>query len=288
MGLAKLMKATIVLPRMETQEAVSRLAELEWFHPIQSASEHLNPYYDDLLLKAQRLYQEIDEVVKALGIPPETGVMATMFKGAPKGKTDYQVEDIQSFIADLEDKSKVVLAEPRKVLEEQSKITRQLEEYTNLLALVETAGTLSLDMGVFGRLRNFYSGLFIVDSKDEPEIRKSLEDLGVFSTKLNENKTSLTIVGSAEDSERILKVLRSFGVNPLQIPASMPQNPSAAYALAKGKVKELEAASEKIDKEVVKTKQAIITKLLSLQEAARMAKTSLKSQESRAGRATLL
>ena len=105
MGLARLMKATIVLPRMETQEAVSRLAELEWFHPIQSASEHLNPFYDDLLLKAQKLYQDIDEVVKALGIPPETGVMATMFKGAPKGKTEYAVDDIRGFIADLEDRA---------------------------------------------------------------------------------------------------------------------------------------------------------------------------------------
>src|ERR687887_1879358 len=115
MVLAKLKKAALILPRIETQEAVSRLAELEWFHPIQTASEHLNPFYDDLLLKAQRLYQEIDEVVKALGIPPETGVMATMFKGAPKGKTDYAVDDIQGFIAELEERAAKLLEGPRKI-----------------------------------------------------------------------------------------------------------------------------------------------------------------------------
>src|SRR5919108_3653449 len=208
MGLAKLMKATIVLPRLETQEAVSRLAELEWFHPIQTASEHLNPFYDDLLLKAQRLYQEIDEVVKSLGIPPETGVMATMFKGAPKGKTDYAVEDIQGFIADLEDKSRQLLEGPRKILEERSKIERQLEEYRNLEALVSMASTLSLNLTKFGKLKYIYSSLFVIDSKDEAEIRKSLEDLAIYSTKLNENKTALTIIGAAEDSERLLKVLR--------------------------------------------------------------------------------
>ena len=82
MGLAKLKKATLILPRMETQAAVSKLAELEWFHPIPgpSTSEHINPYYDDLLLKAQKLYQDVDETVKALGIPAETGVLVTMFK----------------------------------------------------------------------------------------------------------------------------------------------------------------------------------------------------------------
>ena len=276
MGLAKLIKATVILPRVETQEAVSRLAELEWFHPIQNASEHLNPIYDDLLTKAQRLYQDIDEVVKALGIPPETGVMATMFKGAPKGKTDYAVEDIQGFIADLEDKSKQQLEEPRKILDERAKIERQLEEYHNLQSLVSMASTLSLDLTVFSKLHLFYSSLFVIDSKDEPEIRKALEDLAIYSTKLNENKTAITIVGAVEDSERILKVLRSFGVNPLQIPPNMPQNPGQAYAISKEKVKELEAKSAQIDKEVEKTKQSIISKLLSLQEAARVAKDVLE------------
>jgi V/A-type H+/Na+-transporting ATPase subunit I len=276
MGLAKLMKATIILPRIETQDAISRLAALEWFHPIQNASEHINPYYDDLLTKAQRLYQDIDEVVKMLGIPPETGVMATMFKGAPKGKHDYAAEDIQGFIADLEDKSKQLLEGPKKLLEERNKIERQLEEYRNLEVVVGMASTLNLSLDAFGKLHNFFAGLFVVDSKDEPEIRKSLEDLAIYSTKLNENKTSLTIIGSSEDSERVLKVLRSFGVNPLQIPSNMPQNPSEAYSLAKAKVKELESRSEQMDKEIDKVKKSLLTNLLSLQEAARVAKDVLE------------
>jgi V/A-type H+-transporting ATPase subunit I len=276
MGLAKLMKATIILPRIETQEAISRLAALEWFHPLHNTSEYINPYYDDLLTKAQRLYQDIDEVVKVLGIPQETGVIATMFKGAPKGKHDYAAEDIQGFIADLEDQSKQLLEGPKKVIEERNKIERQLEEYRNVEAVVGMASTLNLNLDAFGKLRNFFAGLFVVDSKDESEIRKSLEDLAIYSTKLNENKTSLTIIGSSEDSERVLKVLRSFGVNPLQIPATMPQNPSEAYSLAKSKVKELETRSEQIDKELGKIKQSNLTRLLSLQEAARVAKDVLE------------
>ncbi len=276
MGLAKLMKATIILPRIETQDAVSRLAALEWFHSIHNASEHINPYYDDLLTKAQRLYQEIDEVVKMLGIPQETGVMATMFKGAPKGRHDYAAEDIQGFIADLEDRSKQLLEGPKKLLEERNKIERQLEEYRNLEAVVGMASTLNLNLDMFGKLRNFFAGLFVVDSKDESEIRKSLDNLAIYSTRLNENKTSLTIVGSSDDSERVLKVLRSFGVNPLQIPGNMPQNPSEASSLAKAKVKELETRTEQLDKELEKIKQSILTKLLSLQEAARVAKDVLE------------
>src|ERR671930_522923 len=143
MGLAKLKKAALILPRIETQEAVSRLAELEWFHSIQTTtSEHLNPYFDDLLLKAQRVYQEIDEVIRALGIPLETGVMATMFKGAPKEKTDYVID--------------AILDEPKSVLAEQNRIAKELEEYTNIAAALKMAANLNLDLGSFGKLKRFF------------------------------------------------------------------------------------------------------------------------------------
>lgn len=277
MGVARLRKASLLLPRIETQEAVSKLAELEWFHPIQTPSEHLNPFYDDLLLKAQKLFQDIDEVIRALGIPLETGVMATMFKGAPKGKVDYVIDDIQDFVADLEDKSNELLDAPKKILAEQNKTAKQLEEYSNVEAALKMAGNLNLDLSSFSRLRMFYSDIFIVPNKDEAEIRKAIGDLPLYVTKLNEEKSSIVAVGSREDSERVVKIMRSFGVHPLQIPANMPQNPSSAYAEAHAKVKELETKSAEIAKNTEKLKQSILSKILSLHEAARVAKDVLET-----------
>src|SRR5574341_538671 len=276
MGLAKLKKAALILPRIETQEAVSRLAELEWFHPIQTTSEHLNPYFDDLLLKAQKLFQDIDEVIRALGIPLETGVMATMFKGAPKERMDYAIDDIQDFIAGLEDKSKELLDEPKKILAEQNKIAKQLEEYTNAEAALKMAATLNLDLTSLSRLKHFFTQIFVIDSKDEAEIRKSISELPLYVNKLNEEKSSIVVIGSGEDSERIIKVMRSFGVHPLQIPANLPQNPSSAYSQAQAKVKELEAKSAAIDKNIEKVKLAVLSKILSLHEAAKVAKDVLE------------
>jgi V/A-type H+/Na+-transporting ATPase subunit I len=276
MGLAKLKKAALILPRIETQEAVSRLAELEWFHPIQTTSEHMNPYFDDLLLKAQRLFQDIDEVIRALGISLETGVMATMFKGAPKEKTDYVIEDIQDFIADLEDKSKALLDEPKKILAEQNRVSKQLEEYSNVEAALKMAANLNIDLTSFARMKMFYADIFVIDSKDEAEIQKSIGDLPLYTSKLGEEKTSMVVIGSGEDSERIIKVMRSFGVHPLQIPANMPQNPSSAHSQAQAKVKELEGKYAEITKNVEKMKLAGLSKILSLHEAARIAKDVLE------------
>ena len=277
MGLAKLMKATVILPRTETQEAVSRLAKLEWFHPLQSASsEHTNPYLDDLLLRAQRLYQDIDETVRALGIPLETGVLATMFKGAPKEKTDYLIENIENFISDLEYKSKTLLDEPKKVLNEQNRISKQLEEYTNIEAALKAAANVNLNLASFRNLKRFFVEIFVIDSKDRDEVVKSLGDLPVYSNKLDEEKSFIVIVGSNEDSERIIKVMRTFGLHPLQIPLYMSQNPSAAYLEAQAKVKELEAKSNEIDKYIEKMKSTMQTKILSLHEAAKVAKDVLE------------
>src|SRR5919109_87823 len=277
MGLAKLMKATIVLPRVDTQEVVSRLAELEWFHPIQTPSDHPNPYLDDLLLKAQRLFQEIDEVIKELGIPLETGVMATMFKGAPKGKTDYFIENMQNFIADLEDKSVAILDNPKKVIAERNKVAKELEEYRNLKGALEMAAKVNLDLTLFDKIKHFFSGLFVIDSADEVEIRKTLGDLPIYTSKLSEQKSSMVIFGAADDSDRITKTLRTFGVHPLQIPANMPQNPSVAYAKADAKVKELEAKHAEIEKNIEKLKKSLLTKVLSLHEAAKVAKDVLET-----------
>jgi V/A-type H+-transporting ATPase subunit I len=278
MGTAKLLKTTLVLPRTETQQVVSRLAQFEWFHPLQHASEYINPYYDDLLLKAQRLFQEIDDVVKALGVPLETGVMDTMFKGAPKEQTSYEIEDIQSFIVDLEGRSATHLGEPKMVLMEQAQVSKQLEEYNTIALTLEMAGELNLDLRIFSKLKIFYAATFIIENNDQDEIKKSLGDLPMQIVKLNEHKSALIALGSSDnDADRIIKVLRSFGVHPLQVPQNMPQNPHLAYAESKAKIKELEKQSADLSKKIEKLRLSLTTKLLSLHEAAQVAKDVLEA-----------
>jgi V/A-type H+/Na+-transporting ATPase subunit I len=277
MGIARLVKTSLVLPRSETQQAVSKLAELEWFHSLENNSEYSNSYYDDLLLKAQRLFQEIDEVVRALEVPLETGVMATMFKGAPRERTNYVVDDVQSFIAELEEKSNTLLDEPKKLLAQRAKFVKELEELKNIEAALEMAASLDIDVSLFKNLRIFFAGIFVVNSADEPEIVKSLGPIYLHTQKLNENKTALIVLSSAEDSEKVIKILRSFGVHPLTIPSSMPQNPTAAYKVAQTRIKELDSMLAQVNKSIEKSRQQITTKALSLHESAKAAKEILET-----------
>lgn len=276
MGQAKLLKTTLILPRVETHDAVSKLTELEWFHPLQNPSDHTNPYFDDLLLNAQKLYQEVDEVIRSLGIPLETGVMATLFKGAPQEKTDYKINDIQNFIVELEKKSKVLLEEPMSLLKTQQQIEKELEEYRNAVDAIGSASKLKLDLSGLRSLKTFFAEIFIVNSKDINEIQNSLSDLIVHPIKLDDEKSSITVIGSQEDSEKIMKVLRSFNVHPIQIPTDLPQNPSSAHEMSKKRTKELEKKYAEITKKIEKLKVALLPKLLSLYESSKTAKDILE------------
>ncbi len=276
MGQAKLLKTTLILPRVETHEAVSKLAELEWFHTLQNPSEHSSSYFDDLLLNAQKLFQEIDDVIRSLGISLETGVMATLFKGAPQEKTDYKIDDIQNFIVELENKSKTLLEEPVSLLKTQQKIEKDLEEYRNALDAIGGASKLKMDLSGLRNLKTFFAEIFLINSKDLHEIQNSLGDLIVHPVKLNDEKSSIIVIGSQEDSEKIMKVLRSFNVHPIQIPSDLPQNPSSAYDMCQKTTKELEKKYAEITKKIEKLKVTILPKLLSLYESSKTAKDILE------------
>ncbi|MBC8157459.1 ATPase [Armatimonadetes bacterium] len=283
MGQAKLLKTTLILPRVETHEAVSKLAELGWFHTLQNPSEHSSSYFDDLLLNAQKLFQEIDEVIRSLGISLETGVMATLFKGAPQEKTDYKIDDIQNFIVELENKSKALLREPVSLLKTQQQIEKDLEEYRTAIDAIGGASKLKMDLSGLRNLKTFFAEIFIINSKDLHEIQNSLDDLIVHPVKLNDEKSSITVIGSQEDSEKIMKVLRSFNVHPIQIPSDLPQNPSSAYDICQKTTKELEKKYAEITKKIEKLKVTILPKLLSLYESSKTAKEILEITRKPAG-----
>jgi V/A-type H+-transporting ATPase subunit I len=281
--IAKLLKATLILPRNESAQAVSSLAELEWFHPLPKGSEHVNPELDNLLLRAQKLFQSIDEVVRALTIPLETGVMATMFKGAPQSKTQFVVEDLEELVADLESKSKTIVEEARALLNEHAATKRSLEENQTLRDAIKVASGINLDLAATNNLKRFHANMFIVNVKDLEEIERTLEDLAMIKLSLNELKSALVIFGGKEDSERIAKVLRSFDTHPFLIPSHLPQNPSEAYKTLEQKVQELEKKLKDLDESIEKIKLNISTKILSLHEGARVAKDVLETMRKPGG-----
>ena len=284
MVVADLVLGTIIVPRTESPEAISRLTEFEWFHKIDTQNDTVTPEIDDLLLKAQKLYQSIDEVVKGLQVPARVGIMEVLFKGLVIKRNQYKLDEIATMITDLEKQSHDIINGPAKLLEDYANTKHSLEEYAGLKDTLEVVKKLNVNIGDLGQMRYFYTNLFVINSSDYAEISRTLEGITTFKYELeNKLKAAIIIFTDANDSERILKVLRSFNANPFIIPPGMPQNPSQAYSLIASKITELTAKEKKLAKELLVTKKKIRGSILSLHEGAGIAKDVLEKMRKPGG-----
>jgi V/A-type H+-transporting ATPase subunit I len=277
LGTADLKLGTIILPRSESPQAVSRLTEFEWFHKIDSTSDLVTPEIDDLLLEAQKTFQSIDDVIKGMGIPLTVGIMEILFKGTVIKKKDYEINEIEDMINDLRKTSPSIIDRPAQLLEDAANTRLSIEEYKSLKDTLEVIRKMNVDLTGFGLMRYFFTNLFVINSADYEEISRSLEGITMYKYDLESKvKSALLIISDIEDSEKVFKVLRSFNANPFKIPEGFPQIPSEAYALAESKIKELTAKQASIAKEISSLKKKIRRDILVIHEKALVAKDVLE------------
>jgi len=277
MPLVRLMKASIILPRKEAAEAINRLAELEWFHPINKESSYTNPDIDDLLLDASRLLQSIEEIVKSLNIQLETGILDTMFKGALKVSNKFVISDIQDLINEVDSKSRSIIDEAKSLLNEYNRIGKSLEENKSIREVLRAASSISVDISSARNLKRFFVSLFIVDQKDVAEIERSLPDVSIAKVGSTELNTALLVISSKEDEDRVVKVFRSYDVHPFVIPPALPQNPSEAYAYVEKSIAECTAKKMEMEDAIERFKERVTPTVVSLYEGARTAKDILET-----------
>jgi V/A-type H+-transporting ATPase subunit I len=275
---ADLKLGSVILPRSESPRAISRLTEFEWFHKIETDNDLVTPEIDDLLLEAQKSFQSIDDVVKGLGLPLNVGIMEILFKGTVIKKKDYEIDEIADMINYLKETAPSIIEKPAELLEEASNTRLAIEEFSNLKETLEVIKKMKIDLTGFGLMKYFYTNLFVINSADFEEISRSLEGITIYKYDLeNKEKAALLIISDSEDSEKVLKVLRSFNSNVFTIPQGMPQVPSEAYESATSKIKELTAKQASIAKEISGLKKSLRRDILSIHEKALVAKDVLES-----------
>lgn len=278
LAVADLMIGTIILPRSESPKAISRLTEFEWFHKIEAENETITPEIDDLLLRAQKTHQAIDDVVKGLKVPPRVGMMEIVFKGTSINKRKYELSEIELMVDDLEKKSPAIIDDIAKLLEDDANTKKSLEEYRALKETLEIVKKMNIDLGNFGLMKYFYTNLFVINSADYREISRSLEGITIYKYDLESKENSaLIIISDSKDSDKVLRVMRNLNVNPFVIPQGFPQIPSEAYALAEGKIKELTEKQKSLTKKLQAIRKKIRADIMALHEKSVIAKEVLEN-----------
>ena len=277
MVVADLKIGTVILPRSETPQIVSRLTEFEWFHKIDSSSETVTPEVDDILLKAQQAFQEVDEVIKGLGIPREVGMIEILFKGTVFKKQNQELDELEKMVEDVIKKAPGIIDAPAKLLKEKEGYKKEISDYTTLKETLEVVKKLNIDLTGFGMMKQFYTNLFIVQTKDIDEIRRTLDNITINQYDLNtKEESAIMIIADVANLEKILKVMRSFNATPFSIPEDVEQVPTKAYATAELKIKEFEEKHKKVAKELAKMTAKIRGDILTLHEKAQVAKDILE------------
>ena len=277
MAVADLLMGSVILPRIETPSLISRLTEFEWFHKMEMNNETVTPEIDDLLLRAQKSFQFIEDVIKGLNIPIRVGIMEILFKGTVIKKKKYNVDEIETMISELEQVPEF-LTNAAKSLEENVKINHSLEEFKALKETLEVANNLKIDLTGFGSTKYFYSNLFIINSSDYGEIERTLEGIPIFKYDLeSKEKSAIIIISDNDDSDKILKTMRALNSNPFMIPKEFPQIPNEAYSLAESKIKELTEKQKAISKELSSITKKIRGDILTMHENALVAKEVLET-----------
>ena len=268
---------SVILPRTESPSLISRLTEFEWFHKMEMNNETVTPEIDDLLLRAQKSFQFIEDVIKGLNIPLRVGIMEILFKGTVIKKKKYNVDEIENMISELEQVPEF-LTNAAKSLEENVKINHSLEEFKALKETLEVANNLKIDLTGFGSTKYFYSNLFIINSSDYGEIERTLEEIPIFKYDLeSKEKSAIIIISDNDDSDKILKTMRALNSNPFMIPKEFPQIPNEAYSLAESKIKELTKKQKAISKELSSITKKIRGDILTMHENALVAKEVLET-----------
>ena len=277
MAVADLLMGSVILPRTESPRLISRLTEFEWFHKMEMNNETVTPEIDDLLLRAQKSFQFIEDVIKGLNIPLRVGIMEILFKGTVIKKKKYNVDEIENMISELEQVPEF-LTNAAKSLEENVKINHSLEEFKALKETLEVANNLKIDLTGFGSTKYFYSNLFIINSSDYGEIERTLEEIPIFKYDLeSKEKSAIIIISDNDDSDKILKTMRALNSNPFMIPKEFPQIPNEAYSLAESKIKELTKKQKAISKELSSITKKIRGDILTMHENALVAKEVLET-----------
>ncbi len=277
MAVADLLMGSVILPRTESPSLISRLTEFEWFHKMEMNNETVTPEIDDLLLRAQKSFQFIEDVIKGLNIPLRVGIMEILFKGTVIKKKKYNVDEIENMISELEQVPEF-LTNAAKSLEENVKINHSLEEFKALKETLEVANNLKIDLTGFGSTKYFYSNLFIINSSDYGEIERTLEEIPIFKYDLeSKEKSAIIIISDNDDSDKILKTMRALNSNPFMIPKEFPQIPNEAYSLAELKIKELTKKQKAISKELSSITKKIRGDILTMHENALVAKEVLET-----------
>jgi V/A-type H+-transporting ATPase subunit I len=275
MGIARLARASLIVPRAELNEALKELTLFTWFHPSEEEVKQ-DERISELALRALRVKVTINEALEELNFKASEGVIEALKTSKEHQRVKKSAKDWEDFVAKIEDEAKPLLNEIKRIVSKKNSIQKNLADNEALLAALQMVSGFKVDLGVMNKVKRFAITFGIVATRDLKEIRRTLADYIFVDTPLTKVDSAYLVASPADEAEHVDRILRSYDVKPFTIPAELPQNPSKAYEFVRRKVEELRFQLNRYQKIIEDLKDRIGERLLALKEAADLAQQVLE------------
>ncbi len=272
MGVARLSRVAVILPRSDYQEALTYLSQFEEFHRIQTEQGAFDPPTEELAVRAVRLFAQTDQAVKGLSLRLSPPMLDMIFRGTKVPETVYEAARWKNLLDRAEGEARPIVDSVNQAVGRVSQLEKEEHDSRALLQALRSVSHLTVNLGELGQLKKLKGVVAIVDKKETlDELRRSLSDLIFIVQPLSGSQSVVLVAGPAEDSGRIEKTLRTLEVSPIILPSDLPQSPPQAFKSLVERVKRLSAQRRKADEEVERLKAADSQKLLATRELANVA-----------------
>ena len=216
-------------------------------------------------------------MINGLGIPLRVGILEIMFKGTVIKMKNYNTDEIETIIKDLEENMGNLMDDGKRHLDESEAIRRDLDNHITLKETTALAKKLDFNLDGFKSTKYFYSDLFIIEESSFGEISRALPDVTLYKYNLDvKTHAGVIVVAAVDDAEKIQRVMRGVNASAIVIPPEFPQTPNKAYTLAVDQIKKLEKKQSENTKQMTAFTKKNRSEILALHERCTVAKDVLE------------
>ena len=268
MGVARLVKVSVISPRSEYEEVAKALAQFREFHPLPHTSPNFDPRVQDLTVRAVRLFSQSDQAAKDLGLTIEPGWMDQVFRGVKIERTSFNAAQWEELLSRVEKEIEPVVQKVRVEKASLQKATKDMTDAQTFRDALQAVAGFSADLAGMGELHRWRAVLCIVPKQTVPELRNSLPEALFVSQSLSQTDDIVLLAVRAEDGVKLDRAVKALEIKPLVIPPGFPQNPAEAFKRLSQDYEAAGAKKAEVEAELAKVGKASGAQLLAVRELA--------------------
>lgn len=275
MGVARLIKVTIISPRSEYEDVARALAKFEDFHPLEGAAPNFDPGVQELTVKAVRLFAQADQAVKDLGLKLMPGQMDIVFRGVKIPKSDFEASTWEELLNGADAKLEPIAEEVKAEKALMQKAQKDESDAEALMGALQVVSGFSSNLTGLSNLKHLKAVVSLVGTEKLEEFRKSLPDAVFLSQSVSKDQTLVMVAVPRTEEARLDKTMKLLELKPLAIPPDFPQNPAEAYRKASSDHEVAAEAKDSAEAQMAQSREKHATELLALRELSEVARKTL-------------